>query len=130
CLSYCLRLSCEVVGAARRKPNHLEGLCAFGVFVAADQKGLWGRYRLVGALLAKLGELKAAIETALTARSPLERYHDIEPKLREKWENELAAAIEAEYRLQRAVALVSLQWWLRDVWLKTLALGGDLLNFP
>ena len=22
------------------------------------------------------------------------------------------------------------QWWLRDVWLHTLAVGGELLNFP
>ena len=54
----------------------------------------------------------------------------MEPKLREKWEEELAAAIEAEYRLQRADLLVTLQWWLRDVWLQTLSLGGELLNFP
>ena len=42
----------------------------------------------------------------------------------------LAAAIEAEYRLQRADLLVALQWWLRDVWVRTLSIGGELLNFP
>jgi DNA polymerase-3 subunit delta' len=129
-LSRCLRLNFAGAGAPRPAPAQMEWLRAFGELAAAEQKSLLGRYRLLGALLAKLGELKASIETALTARSPLERYQEVEPKLREKWENELAAAIEAEYRLQRADALVSLQWWLRDVWLQTLALGGDLLNFP
>ena len=50
--------------------------------------------------------------------------------MREKWEDELAAAVEAEYRRQRAEALLLVQWWLRDVWLHTLAVGGELLNFP
>ena len=44
--------------------------------------------------------------------------------------DELAAAIEAEYRRQRAEALLLVQWWLRDVWLRTLAAGGSLLKFP
>jgi len=49
--------------------------------------------------------------------------------LREKWEDELSAAIEAEYRRQRAELLAGLQWWLRDVWLRTLAAPADLLRF-
>ncbi len=66
----------------------------------------------------------------MTARSPLERHDDVEPALREKWEVELSAAIEAEYRLQRSDLLVALQWWMRDVWLQTLSQGGELLRFP
>jgi hypothetical protein len=85
---------------------------------------------LLGVLLKKLGEVKAEIEKALAARSPLERYDDVDPKLREKWEDELAAAIEAEYRLQRSDLLVAVQWWLRDVWLRSLRLEGGLLSFP
>ena len=41
-------------------------------------------------------------------------------QLRDKWEEELKAAVEAEYRRQRADFLLALQWWLRDVWLQTL----------
>src|SRR5262249_49697447 len=52
------------------------------------------------------------------------------PRLRERWEDELAAAIEAEYRRRRADVLLALQWWLRDVWLRALSLGNDLLSFP
>ena len=76
-------------------------------------------------LLRKLNELKAAIEEALTARSPLQRYSDVEKQLQEKWEDELTAAIEAEYRRQRADLLVMLQWWLRDVWLQTLGVEAQ-----
>ena len=60
----------------------------------------------------------------------------MDPKLREKWEEELTAAIEAEYRLQRVDLLLAVEWWLRDVWVQTLkgakSSGGDedLLSFP
>ena len=72
---------------------------------------------------------RAGIEKTLGARSPLERYDEADPRLREKWEEELSAAIEAEYRRQRAELVAGLQWWLRDVWLQTLAAPGDLLRF-
>ena len=74
-------------------------------------------------------QIKTDIEKNLAARSPLERYDEVDPKLREKWEEELSAAIEAEYRRQRAELVAGLQWWLRDVWLQTLAAPGDLLRF-
>ena len=50
--------------------------------------------------------------------------------MREKLEDELAAAIESEYRRQRADVLGALHWWLRDVWLQTLQAGGGMLCFP
>ena len=46
------------------------------------------------------------MEEELTARSPLEKYDDVEKELRERWEDELKAAIEAEYRRQRADLLL------------------------
>jgi hypothetical protein len=71
----------------------------------------------------------------------LQRYDDVDKELRDKWEEELAAAIEAEYRRQRTDLLAIVQRWLRDVWL--IAISGtarktppgngqakDLLNFP
>ena len=95
-----------------------------------EQKSLLGRYRLLDVLLQKLGEIRAGVDEALTARSPLQRYDDVEKDLRERWEDELAAAIEAEYRRQRADLLLLVQWWLRDVWLHSLSMGRDLLGFP
>jgi hypothetical protein len=97
---------------------------------AAEQRSLMGRYRLMDVLLQKLNELKAGIEENLTARSPLQRYDDVDKELRERWEEELAAAIEAEYRRQRADLLAIVQRWLRDVWLQTVAASRELMNFP
>jgi len=129
-LSRCLRLN--FAGEAVRAPDaaQSEWLAQFGALAAREQKSLLGRYRLLDVVLQKLGEIRARVDESLTARSPLQRYEDVEKDLREKWEGELAAAIEAEYRRQRADLILLVQWWLRDVWLSTLAAGGELLNFP
>jgi hypothetical protein len=91
-------------------------------------------------LSSKLNEMKGAIERSLTARSPIQTYKEAEKELQDKWEDELTAAIEAEYRRQRTDLLGTVQWWLRDVWLETLksgtgaagaaGTGRTLLNFP
>jgi len=129
-LSRCLRLNFSTESRYEPDAAQSEWLARFGALAAGEQKSLLGRYRLLDVLLQKLGEMRAGVEEALTARSPLQRYDDVEKDLRERWEDELAAAIEAEYRRQRADLLRLVQWWLRDVWLTTLAVGGELLNFP
>ena len=129
-LSRCLRLNFYGDGKRELNPAETEWLEKFGALAASEQKTLLGRYRLLDALLQKLGEIRARMEESLAARSPLEKYDEVEKDLREKWEDELAAAIEAEYRRQRADLLLLVQWWLRDVWLHSLAAGKELLNFP
>jgi hypothetical protein len=135
-VSRCLRLNFAGEGVRPLPPAQMEWLKDFGELAAAEQKSLMSRYRLLGALLKKFGELREDIEKSLTAKSPLERFDDVEPDVRERWEKELSAAIEAEYRLQRSDLLAALQWWLRDVWIQTMAnaecgvRSAELLNFP
>jgi DNA polymerase-3 subunit delta' len=128
-LSRCLRLNFAGEGGRQLDAPQMEWLARFSE-AAAEQKSLLGRYRLMDVLLQNLAETKARVEEALTARSPLERYDDVEKDMRERWEEELKAAIEAEYRRLRGDLLVTVQWWLRDVWLQTLAVGKELVNFP
>lgn len=129
-LSRCLRLNFAGESGRLRDPSLLTWLKALSEMAAAEQRSLLARYRLLSILLNKLNELKAAITEGLTKSSPLERYDDVEPTLREKWEEELSAAIEAEYRRQRTDLLVGLQWWLRDIWLETLRLGEEMFTYP
>lgn len=129
-LSRCQRLNFAGEGQRHRDPALIAWLKEFSALAAAEQKSLLSRYRLLSVLLAKLGAAKSAIEETLTARSPLERHDDIEPDLRDKWEDELTAAVEAEYRRQRSDVLAALQWWLRDIWLDAQQLGRDLLSYP
>ena len=129
-LSRCLRLNFGV-GAGRFEGERFPGwLPDFTQTAVRDQGSLLSRYRLLSVLLKQLGDLKTAITESLTARSPLRQYDDVDPDLEERWEKELAAAIEAEYRRQRADCLAAFQWWLRDVWLQTLPHRPELLTFP
>jgi len=127
-LSRCLRLS--FAGEAADQKSAPAWMGQFSEVASEEQRSLLSRYQLLSILLNRLNQVKAEISEALTRRSPLERYDDIEPALREKWEDELAAAIEAEYRRQRTDVLTSVQWWLRDVWLGSMQLGAELLTFP
>ncbi|MBU6410883.1 MAG: DNA polymerase III subunit delta' [Verrucomicrobia bacterium] len=128
-LSRCLRLN--FAGDPARGPDAAatEWLQKFGA-LAGGQKSCLGRYRLLDTLLQKLAEIRAGVEGSLAAASPLEKYDDVETDLREKWENELEAAVEAEYRRRRSELLLLVQWWLRDVWIHALRGNRELLHFP
>ena len=127
-LSRCLRLNFP--GEAVHPPATIAWMSQFSELASAEQRSLLSRYQLLSVLLNRLNQVKSEISESLTKRSPLERYDDIEPNVREKWEEELAAAIEAEYSRQRIDLLSSVEWWLRDVWLASMRLGADLLSFP
>ena len=129
-LSRCLRLNFFGDGLAALAPDQAEWLAHFSSLAANERKSLLGRYCILDAILQRLGEIKAQVDESLSARSPLEQHDDIEKGLRDKWETELTAAIEAEYRRQRNDLLMLIQWWLRDTWIHTLAIGRDLLKFP
>jgi DNA polymerase-3 subunit delta' len=129
-LSRCLRLNFFGDGRPVLNAGEMEWLEKFSALAAGGQKTLLGRYRLLDTLLQKLGGIRSQVDERLAANSPLEKYDDVEKDLRDKWEKELAAAIEAEYRRQRAELLLLIQCWLRDVWLHTLAAGRELMGFP
>ncbi|HOW65053.1 MAG TPA: hypothetical protein P5186_14690 [Candidatus Paceibacterota bacterium] len=126
-MSRCLRLACENPHAASPLPESPSYLRKFSEGVLQETgRELLSRYRLLGILQQHLAEARERAQTELTARSPLEKYEDADPGLREKWEQELAAAMEAEYRLRRAEMLAQVHAWLRDIWLATLAASPAL----
>ena len=128
-ISRCLRLNFADDGRRPFNPEQLSAVQAFSA-AAAEPAGLLGRYRLLGTLLAKLAQVRAEIEASLTSRSPREKYDDVGAELRDQWEAELAAAIEAEYRHRRTDLVAGLHWWLRDVWLQKIVRTDALGSFP
>lgn len=129
-LSRCLRLNFGGGAAARIAPDAREWIEKFSAIASEKHKSLIGRYKVLDSLLQKLGGIRSRIDETLTARSPIEKYSDAEKALVEKWEEELKAGIEAEYRRERFELLAVLQWWLRDVWLRAVRGPGELLTFP
>jgi DNA polymerase-3 subunit delta' len=128
-VSRCLRLNMGGGGGGRFPAETQAWVRDFAALAAGEQRSLLGRYQLVNALGRRFAEIRSRVETELAARSPLERYEDVERDLRERWEEELTAAVESEYRRERGELLQALQWWLRDVWLETHGAGEGLLNF-
>ena len=128
-LSRCLRLSFSAASERFQDESFLAWLRQFADAAVNEHGSLLSRYRLLSVLLGRLNALKEKIEAEVSARSPLEKYDEVDSRLREKWEDELAAAIEAEYRRQRTDVLAGLQFWFRDVWLQALG-NAKLLAFP
>jgi hypothetical protein len=114
-----LRLNFAGGTAQQQNLEFLAWLEQFVGVAAGEQRSLLNRYQLLSIVLNRLNETKARITETLTKRSPLERYDDLEPRARDRFETELDAAIEAEYRRQRTDLLAGLEWWFRDVWLHT-----------
>ncbi len=128
-LSRCLRLNFGGIGEGAGQPVDA-WLASLSAAASEGGKTLLYRYRLLGILQQELLQRRETIEKALAAKSPLEKYPDAEASTKEKWEEELVAAVEAEYRRQRAELFRSLLVWFRDVWLQTMDLASERLGFP
>ena len=134
-VSRCLRINFGGNWAPALDPAQMEWLAKFSDLATGGQKSLLGRYRLMDVLLKRLTEMRESIDESLTAQSPMQRHKEAEKNLQEQWEDELKAAIEAEYRRQRSELLAVIQAWLRDIWLLARTSAGgtsatDLLMFP
>lgn len=129
-VSRCLRLELSSTGMRGIDTSSISWLKDFATMASGPNHGLLDRYRLLGVLLRKLAEMKESVEEDTSSKSPLERYDDLDPDLRERLDQESTAAAEGEYRRQRTELLAGLHWWLRDVWLQSLTPATDLLSLP
>jgi DNA polymerase-3 subunit delta' len=129
-LSRCLRLHFAGEAGCRIDPSAQEWIRGLAASASEPRKSLLARYRLLGLITARLAEIREAVEKRLEAESPLSRYPDVEKDLREKWEAEMNAAVEAEYRRQRAELVLLLQWWMRDIWFSSMKMDESMLALP
>lgn len=128
--SRCLRLHFAGEPGAKIDSAAQQWVESIASAAGAPQKSLLSRYKLLSLITGRLADIRKSIEEELEASSPLAKYPDIEKDTRDKWEAELNAAIEAEYRGKRAELLLLLQWWLRDVWLSTMKMEESGLAVP
>jgi DNA polymerase III subunit delta' len=129
-LSRCLRLHFAGEPGAKLDAPSVQWIQSLAAKASEPQKSLLARYRLLGLITARLSELKEAVEKQVEAASPLSRYPDAEKDQREKWEAEMNAAVEAEYRRKRAELILLLQWWMRDIWFMGMKMGDSMLALP
>ena len=129
-VSRCLRVNLGGGEGGPRDLLRVEWLRRVAQTAAENRGSLLGRYQLLTVLLTELARLRDAIRDELEARSSIQSNPDVEPELRKRWESELDAAVEAEYRRQRGEVLASIQWWLRDVWLLSRKSPEVDTNYP
>lgn len=128
--SRCLRLHFAGEPGAKLDGSAREWIESIASAAVAPQKSLISRYKLLSLITGRLSQVREAAETQLEAGSPLSKYPDVEKDTRERWEAELNAAIEAEYRGKRAELLLLFQWWMRDVWISTMKMEEAALAVP
>jgi DNA polymerase-3 subunit delta' len=129
-LSRCLRLHFAGEASARLDESAHQWIQSLAAAASQPQKSLLARYRLLGLITGRLGEIRAHLEKQLEAASPLSRYPDAEKATQDKWEAELNAAIEAEYRRKRAELILLLQWWMRDIWFASMKMADSMFALP
>jgi DNA polymerase-3 subunit delta' len=129
-LSRCLRLTFVGESLPRLPEESAACLATFASHAANKSPSLFNRYRALDAVLQRLAAIRAEVEDTLRRQSSLERVPEADSALRDKWEEELLAAVEAEYRRRRAELLTAFEWWLRDIWLATLGSGEGLSAYP
>lgn len=128
--SRCLRLNFPGEQTSALRANHQSWLEAFAQQIAGKDSGMLDRYKALDVLMAQLGEARSSIEDGLRDRFLSDLPDDAEPKMLEKRDLELKAAVEAEYRRRRADLFTALEWWLRDVWMLSMQSDNSFLTFP
>lgn len=128
--SRCLRLHFAGEPGAKLDDSAQHWIESIAGAAVSPQKSLLGRYKLLSLITGRLAQVRETAETQLEASSPLAKYPDVEKDTRDRWEAELNAAVEAEYRGKRAELLLLLQWWMRDIWLSTMKMEELSLAVP
>jgi DNA polymerase III subunit delta' len=116
-VSRCLRLDFLGESICHTQAGQIAWLTEFSNTASGQLSTLLDRYKLLGILTVHLASIKTKIEEDLKAQSSLDRFPEVDSSLKEKWEDELTAAIEAEYRRQRSDVFATLLGWLRDIWI-------------
>ena len=128
--SRCLRLNFPGEQTTALRAEHQPWLESFADQVTGRDSGMLDRYKALDVLMAQMSEARSSIEGGLRDRFLSDLPDDADPKMVEKRDLEMKAAVEAEYRRKRSDIFTALEWWLRDVWMLSMQSGDSFLTFP
>jgi len=137
-LSRCLRISFGPCGERASSPYREQLLPLLAKFTTADGRPqlpyrgqrVANAYQLLADLTAILREIKDGIRQRVEAEMNLDRYEELEPKVREKLDDQMEARIEGEYRAAREQVLEELYAWFGDVLLCVMGGNDEFLAHP
>ena len=129
-LSRCLKISFGPIAAQARSAHAEKLLPLLARFSATGEEKVAGSYRLLAELTALLQQLRSETRTRIEDEANLDRYEELEPKVRERLEEQLEARIEGEYRAARERLLEEMYNWFGDVLLCAEGADDKLLAYP
>ncbi|MEI6084821.1 MAG: DNA polymerase III subunit delta' [Verrucomicrobiota bacterium] len=125
-LSRCLKISFGAV--ARAESPYRARLVP--VLSGFSSRSVAGVYQLHAAVTGLLQKVREEIREQVETEQNLDRYSELDPKVRERLETQCEARIEGEYRAAREQVLEELYSWFGDVWLCVEQAETGLLEHP
>ena len=113
-LSRCLRISFGPTADRSVSPYHAQLLPLLAKFSATGEEKIANSYQLLAELTALLQEIRKETRARIEAEMNLDRYEELEPKVRERLEEQLEARVEGEYRAARERLLEEMYRWFGD----------------
>lgn len=129
-LSRCLKVSFGPVTEPSRSASAGKLLPHLAKFSAHGTERIANSYRLLAEVTALLQEIRNETRSRVEAEVDLDRYEELESKVRERLEEQTEARIEGEYRAAREQVLEEIYGWFGDVLLCTEGADEKLLSHP
>jgi DNA polymerase-3 subunit delta' len=128
-LSRCLRIS---FAATERvdAPYRVKLLPLLATFSAGEHRGVAPAYQFLADLTGLLQGIREEVRSLVEAELNLDRYEELDPKVRERLETQMDARIEGEYRAAREQVLEEIYAWFGDLLLCVEGADEKLLAHP
>jgi DNA polymerase-3 subunit delta' len=129
-LSRCLRISFGPTTAGVASPYSAKLSPLLAKFSGTPEERVSHSYRLLSELTALLQEIRNGTRAGVEAELNLDRYEELEPRVRERLEEQMEARIEGEYRAAREQVLEEMYSWFGDLLLCVEGADDQLLAHP
>jgi DNA polymerase-3 subunit delta' len=129
-LSRCLRISFGPITGGVASPYAPKLFPLLEKFSATPEERISHSYRLLSELTALLQEIRNETRARVEVELDLDRYEELEPRVRERLEDQMEARIEGEYRAAREQLLEIIYSWFGDLLLCTEGADDQLLAHP
>jgi len=129
-LSRCLRISFGPITAGVTSSYGARLSSLLTRFSTTPEERVSHSYRLLSELTTLLQEIRSETRARVEAELDLDRYEELEPKVRERLEDQMEARIEGEYRAAREQVLEEIYSWFGDLLLCAEGADDQLLAHP
>ncbi len=129
-LSRCLRISFGPITAGVTSSYGARLSSLLERFSTTPEERVSHSYRLLSELTTLLQEIRSETRARVEAELDLDRYEELEPKVRERLEDQMEARIEGEYRAAREQVLEEIYSWFGDLLLCAEGADDQLLAHP